>query len=292
MDAFIKRKIEERLSNQYSFKSAIEISGVGGGCINETFRITHNGAMFFCKINAATEFPHLFEAEAKGLQLLAQSATIRVPAIVAHFIEGNRQVLLLQWINQGERTDAFWKLFGQQLAALHSCSSEVFGLPEDNYMGSVPQSNKTHINWIDFFVEERLVPLVQQSRSKALISSTSESKFHSLFKKLNSVFPQESKPSLVHGDLWSGNFMCDENSRPVLIDPAVYYGHSCVDLGMSTLFGGFSAAFYDSYHYYSPLPSNHQEQWRVVNLYPLLIHLLLFGRSYLPQIESTLEQFA
>jgi fructosamine-3-kinase len=94
---------------------------------------------------------------------------------------------------------------------------------------------------------------------------------------------------LVHGDLWSGNFICDENHDPVLIDPAVYYGIAAVDLGMTTLFGGFSKEFYEAYAYHAPFPSNYEEQWRIAKLYPLLIHLILFGKSYLGEIEEILE---
>jgi fructosamine-3-kinase len=115
--------------------------------------------------------------------------------------------------------------------------------------------------------------------------------FESLFKKTGSLFNIE-KPSLLHGDLWSGNFMCNDRSLPVLIDPATYFGHRSMDLAMTTLFGGFDKAFYDSYNHYSSIPANYYEQWEVCNLYPLLIHLNLFGSGYLHSIERTLQRIA
>lgn len=158
-------------------------------------------------------------------------------------------------------------------------------------MGSIPQSNQPTNNWIDFFIQQRLQPLVEKSLSQKLLSSKHQTEFENLYKELPSIFEEEQKPSLLHGDLWSGNFMCNENSQPVLIDTAVYFGHPSIDLGMTTLFGGFRSAFYDAYNYHSSLPSNYKEQWEVCNLYPLLIHLLLFGRSYLSQIERTLHNY-
>lgn len=291
MDALVRSHIEQAVLTKFSSKGKVDFSPVGGGCINETYRVSTNGEMFFCKINSATKFPHLFEAERKGLVLIANSHTIRVPEVVDVLSIGEKQVLLMEWIKEGERTEAFWKNFGEQLAALHACSNTVYGLSEDNYMGSVVQQNKPHGSWIDFFIHQRLQPVLQQCMAKGLISSSANKKFETLYTLLPSLFPV-TKPALVHGDLWSGNFMCDENSHPVLIDPASYFGHPSVDLAMSTLFGGFRSGFYESYNYYSPLPSNYREQWTITNLYPLLIHLLLFGRSYLPQIESTLQQFA
>jgi protein-ribulosamine 3-kinase len=288
----IQSSIYHRLLELYQLKAGtIEFGSVGGGCINETYRISFNKQELFCKVNSATKFPHLFEKESHGLTLIGRQNVIRVPRVIDSFEALGKQVLLLEWINEGERTDAFWKKFGEQLAALHQFSNEYFGLKEDNYMGSVVQANQPTDKWTDFFVQQRLQPLVEQCAAQVLLSSTHLSRFEQLYKKLLSFFDDEQKPSLVHGDLWSGNFMCDENSEPVLIDTATYYGHPSVDLGMSTLFGGFRNRFYEAYHYHSPFPSNYKEQWEVCNLYPLLIHLILFGRSYLSQIEAILHRY-
>ena len=154
-------------------------------------------------------------------------------------------------------------------------------------MGIVPQKNSAEKEWSLFFQKHRLMPLVKYCLDKNLLSSKHENQFHDLYDKLPSIFNIE-EPSLLHGDLWSGNFMCNQYSEAVLIDPAVYFGHRSADLAMTTLFGGFDRSFYEAYHYHFPFPDNYQQQWDVCTLYPLLIHLLLFGKSYLHQIEETL----
>ena len=288
----IKSSILQKLKELFdSTTNEIQFGSVGGGCINETYSIRFGDRQLFCKVNSATKFPHLFEKEANGLKLIAQQNGIKVPGVINYFQTDNQQVLLLEWINEGERTENFWKSFGQQLANLHQVTNNFFGLNEDNYMGSVCQSNQPNTSWINFFIQQRLQLLVDRCLSQSLLVAEHQSQFEKLYKRLPSIFDAEQKPSLLHGDLWNGNFMCNQNNESVLIDTAVYYGHPSMDLGMTTLFGGFRSAFYEAYHYHSPLPANYKEQWEVCNLYPLLIHLFLFGRSYLSQIQHTLGHY-
>jgi fructosamine-3-kinase len=288
IQSFIQQKLKELFSNN---TNEISFSLVGGGCSNETYRISFGSQTFFCKINSATKFPHLFRKEANGLNLIARQKVIKVPNVIDCFEASGQQVLLLEWINEGERTESFWKRFGEQLAALHQVTNEHFGLKENNYMGSVPQLNHPSNNWIDFFIQYRLQPLIDKCLSQKLLAPKHQSQFENVYKQLPSIFNNEQKPALLHGDLWSGNFMCNQNSQPVLIDTAVYFGHPSIDLAMTTLFGGFRSGFYEAYNYHFPFPSNYEEQWEVCNLYPLLIHLLLFGRSYLSGIERTLHNY-
>jgi len=287
MNSELSNHIKEKLSF-----SKISITPVGGGSINETYRLETPGSRLFCKVNSSSEYPHLFALEKSGLEEVARQKLIRTPEVIDCFEWNGYQVLLLEWIGEGQRTDKFWNTFGLQLAALHQCTRENFGLHENNYMGSVPQVNHSSSSWPDFLVQQRLLPVIRMCTDKNLLTEKHRQKFEKLFTQIPELFENSNRPSLVHGDLWSGNFMCDENSQPVLIDPAVYYGHPSVDLAMSTLFGGFNKAFYDSYHHVSAFPKNYKEQWQVCNLYPLLIHLFLFGSSYLRQIEATLDGFA
>jgi len=268
-----------------------EIISTGGGCINQTYKITTDINHFFCKVNSASKFPHLFQKEKNGLALIEKQNIIKVPKVIDCGILDDQQILILEWIEEGTKDDQFWKIFGEQLASLHQISSEQFGLDEDNFMGSIPQSNKQHQSWISFFKEERLQPLVKTCISNKLLSLNHEAQFQFFYQRLPQIFNDE-KPALVHGDLWSGNFMCNNQGQPALIDPAIYFGHRSVDLGMTTLFGGFDKKFYDAYHYYHPLPINYKEQWKACNLYPLLIHLILFGKTYLAEIQQTLDRFA
>lgn len=263
---------------------------LGGGSINESYHVQYGDQQLFCKTNSATKFPHLFQCEKKSLELIAKQTTIHTPIIIDHFEAQDQQFLLQQWIKEGNRTEEFWRKFGEQLAALHKVTHAYHGLSEDNYMGSVPQQNTPHKLWSEFFVAMRLMPMIKRCVDKNQLDKNHLAQLDTVQKRLSSIFEEES-PSLLHGDLWSGNFMCIEDSEPVLIDPAVYFGHRSVDLGMTTLFGGFHPTFYEAYHHHYPLTSNYKEQWEVCNLYPLLIHLFLFGSGYLPQIERTLKQF-
>ena len=134
-------------------------------------------------------------------------------------------------------------------------------------------------------------PLVRLCSSNGLNSADQIKLFESLYNRLPDLFNEDEPPSLVHGDLWSGNFICNQEGQPVLIDPAVYFGHRSVDLAMTTLFGGFNPPFYEAYHYHYPFPDNYKMQWPVCNLYPLLIHVFLFGRAYLSQVDDILKRF-
>lgn len=265
---------------------------VGGGSINQCFRISAEGQQFFCKVNKLHEFPRLFETERRGLQLLSQQQVIGVPATRLFAAEPPYQILLLEWIEPGRADGQFWKLFGAQLAEIHHKTAQQFGLDHDNYMGSVPQSNRQMDDWNQFFVQQRLQPMVEKCSAQQLLSAADIRLFEKLYGKLKGIFPGSEPPSLLHGDLWSGNFICSSSGQPYLVDPAAYYGHRSIDLAMTTLFGGFDKSFYESYHHHYPFPQQHEEQWKICNLYPLLIHLLLFGKSYLRSIKQTLHQFS
>jgi protein-ribulosamine 3-kinase len=284
--------VQQKLTETFGpFNGELKYNLVGGGSINETLRISWPGRQVFCKINSATKFPRLFEKEKNGLEFIQKHERIKTASVINCFETSGQQVLILDWIEEGERSTGFWKKFGEKLATLHSVSNDRFGFLEDNYMGSVPQQNQWSDHWTEFFMSQRLQPLVSKCSGQAVLPNGLVDRFEKLYDVLPSIFNHNQKPALLHGDLWSGNFMCNKNSQPVLIDPAVYFGHPSVDLGMTTLFSGFSPEFYDAYNYHSPFPSNYKEQWEICNLYPLLIHLLLFGRSYLRQIERIVNEF-
>lgn len=271
--------------------SSFEFSLVGGGSVNQTCKVLINKKeKFFCKVNSASRFPLMFEREKSGLELLAFKKIIRVPAVIGIFIENDYQVLLLEWIDPGLKSDRFWRLFGEQLAGLHSFPCDYAGLHENNYMGTLPQSNSPSSNWIHFFIHQRLEPQINVALDKKLLQTTHKNQFEKLYKALPDIFPHNNL-SLLHGDLWSGNFLCDHTGLPVLIDPAVYQGHPSMDLAMTTLFGVFDPIFYEAYNHQLPFPPEHRLQWEICNLYPLLIHLNLFGKGYLQHIISTIQYY-
>jgi protein-ribulosamine 3-kinase len=270
--------------------SSSEFIPQSGGSINDTYQVlVGNGQKYFLKLNSSQEFPGLFLKEKSGVEYLGKQKIFPVPSVIACEDVSDTQLLLLEWINKGERHTAFWGNFGERLARLHRIKNDLFGFFDDNYMGALPQQNTFAKDWVCFFINSRISPLVQLALDKQLLTSKHVISFERLYKKLPVIFDNDG-PSLLHGDLWSGNFMCNAEGQPVLIDPAVYYGHRSMDLGMTILFGGFDRKFYEAYHYHYPLPSNHSAQWEVANLYPLLIHLNLFGSGYLSQIEGILKK--
>lgn len=261
---------------------------VAGG-INDCVRLKAGNRYFFAKINSAELFPNMFALEAEGLKLIRRSGTLAVPEVLGFGVAAGQQFLLLEWINAGSETSQAQEQLGIQLARLHRQSAQMFGLEYDNYIGSLPQANTLANSWTDFFITIRIQPLIEMAVSKNQAVSDLYDLFNSLFLRLPDLYPAE-VPALIHGDLWSGNFMIT-NNNPVLIDPAVYYGHREMDLAMTTLFGGFTNEFYAAYNAEFPLEKNWQDRLEIWNLYPLLVHLILFGSSYLPQIKSTLKKY-
>jgi protein-ribulosamine 3-kinase len=272
-------------------KQVTDLRPVGGGSINITSKlILDDGSPIFCKQNSAPKFPQLLSAEAAGLKIIAEQQLIRTPTVIDQWENDVDQYLLLEWIDEGAPDNAFWEDFGRKLAALHAVKGPSFGGLPDNYLGAVPQSNRWCAEWASFFLEERLLAVGRLCLNRGLLDTARLHLLASLERKLSAVFG-DGLPALLHGDLWSGNFLCPANGGAVLIDPAVYYGHPAMDLGMTTLFGGFDEPFYSAYHEVAPLPANHREQWELANLYPLLIHLYLFGRSYLSGIDEILKRY-
>ena len=288
----LQESIKAVITNQTAIQiSTISFSSVGGGSINQSFKITINKKeKIFCKINSATRFPLMFEKEKRGLELLHSRKVIRVPQVIGTFIDNDHQVLLLEYIDQGIRSEHFWTRFGEQLVALHSVQSNYAGLHEGNYIGALPQSNNTSSSWVDFFIYQRLEPQIAIAVDHKLLELQQQRKFEKLYKVLPEIFP-DNKLSLLHGDLWRGNFLCDGSGMPVVFDPAVYYGNPAIDLAMTTLFGGFDSGFYSAYNHLLPFPANHREQWEICNLYPLLVHLNLFGKGYLQSILPVIEYY-
>lgn len=271
--------------------SLLEVRPLSGGDINQVFRLClANSKDFVLKLNSKDHYPEMFEKEAAGLRLL-ESAGCRVPRVEMSFVEGSHQFLILEFIEEGRSGSTSWEGFGRQLATLHLKTNDTFGLEHDNYIGSLDQLNKRTENWIDFFISNRLEPLIRKASERNLLRGDHLKGFESLFSRLPQLIPEEN-PSLLHGDLWSGNLMFDKMGEPVFIDPAVYFGHREMDLAMTRMFGGFNESFLVSYNEIRPLEKGWEERIELHNLYPTLVHLVLFGSSYLSGIERTLRRFA
>ena len=286
-----KSGVEEKLASFLGKKTFINnTTSVGGGSINEAFKISTNQGPFFIKKNSAARLPQMFEKEALGIKLLCESKEIIVPEVIGFCKIDDSVFLILNYIEPGIIGSSFWDDFGTQLANLHRHTADNFGLNHDNYIGSLHQINKQHSTWSEFFRKERLEYQVKLARDNGKIGKETVAAFERLYIQLENIFPIES-PALLHGDLWSGNFMVHENGQPIIIDPAVYYGHREMDLGMSQLFGGFNQQFYTSYNNHYPLQKGWEERLQYCNLYPLLVHVNLFGGSYLQSVKAILKKF-
>jgi len=289
MNVELQKHIENEINQQFGFNNTFTWNSVGGGSINETYKILSNSISFFVKINTITIFKNGFDEEFFGLQFL-KANTVLVPKIICKGNFKKHIYLVLEWIESGIKTDLFWKNFAQQLVKLHQHKGNQFGLKSNNYMGELFQNNTFKNDFSAFFIENRLKPQVKLAVNSNKLQKGHIQNFENLYKELSSIFPNE-KPCAIHGDLWSGNFICNSKEQVVLIDPAVYYGHREIDVAMTTLFGGFSSNFYKYYNDFYPLEKGFENRKDIYNLYPLLIHLNLFGTSYLRSIETIITKF-
>lgn len=281
----IEKKINDKLNRNLKFNWQV----VNGGSINNTYKISSENFNYFVKTNVISIFKNGFKEEVLGLIFLKDQTAI-VPKIIIEGVFKNHCYLVLAFIDEAVKSIEFWKNFAIQLANLHKHTADQFGLNHKNFMGQLPQKNTFYNDFYTFFIENRLKPQVKLAFNKGLIQTKQLSQFENLYKQLPTIFPKE-KPSAIHGDLWSGNFISTQNNKAVFIDPAVYYGHREIDLAMSQLFGEFSQEFYNTYQEIYPLENNFNNRKDLYNLYPLLIHLNLFGTSYLNSIKSILSKF-
>ncbi|MCX7744371.1 MAG: fructosamine kinase family protein [Flavobacteriales bacterium] len=268
----------------------IELSRLGGGSINTAMSIKTNQGNFFVKFNDAAAYPDLFTQEAKNLELLRNTRTLHIPQVYSVFEYEGTSMLLMEFIEAGTPHYDFWRDFGIGLARIHKHTQPTFGLNYDNYIGSLKQINTPKTNWVEFFIECRLNPMLKLAVDNGKADEQLVKKFEALYLRLDEIFPQEA-PALLHGDLWSGNCMADMDGDPVIYDPAVYYGHREMDLAMSSLFGGFEEAFYEAYNEEFPLEKNWQQRLSICNLYPLLVHVNLFVGSYIQSVKNIVSRF-
>jgi protein-ribulosamine 3-kinase len=287
MQEKIKNKIESAISDKI-----ISQKSILGGCMNDSVIFsTKSGKSFFIKTN--NNFTNdMFLCESNGLNELSKAKVIRVPEV----IYVSEDFLILENILQNTKSKTFWEDFGRAFAMLHKYSNKTFGFYEDNYIGSTPQLNVTSesesTNWTEFYFNQRLLVQFQLAEQKGYAGTQLRDAFLRLENKLDSILTGiNSLPSLLHGDLWSGNFIPDELGNVCLIDPAVYYGHREADLAMTKLFGGFDNKFYDAYNEEFPLDDGYNYRENIYKLYHVLNHLNLFGSGYYQQAVSLITYY-
>ena len=266
-----------------------KITPLSGGSINAAYCVSHSNRNWFIKINDKEKYPGMFEAEAKGLALLKKSDFI-IPGIIAYGEHLDYSYLILDFIDTLSEQQMNWPLFGKNLAKMHQLSNDVFGLDYQNYIGSLEQKNNSAITWEEFYANQRILALSESAFNLGLLSNTEIKSAERLCAKLQDLLPKES-PSLLHGDLWQGNLLCNKDSQPVLIDPAVYYGHREMDLAMLFLFGSIPNDSILEYELTYPLEKGWKKRMDIHQLYPLLVHLILFGESYFGSVNSILKKY-
>lgn len=287
----IQRSATHLLSDVLGHNYKVEgFHPVSGGCINAAGRLDTDQGPFFIKWNNATAYPGMFAAEKAGMEALYAPQVIRVPQMIGVGEAGAEDFLLMEWLESAPQQANFFTHFGRQLAALHRHTHVQYGFSQDNYIGSLPQSNRWHDDWITFFITERLSPQIAQAREGGFFDGAVDKKFDRLYNVLPELLPEE-PPSLLHGDLWSGNYLVGPEGEPCLVDPAVYYGHREMELAFTGLFGGYPAAFYQAYEEEWPLTPGFAERKDVYNLYPLLVHVNLFGSSYAGSVHRIIRKF-
>jgi fructosamine-3-kinase len=263
---------------------------VTGGCVSRAARVRgEDGREFFVKWAPDEASARSFVEEEFALERLGATRTVHVPRVQAR---GGRW-LMLEWLNGGSATIEGWEAFGQALARMHRTRKEKYGWPRGNYIGALPQGNEQHNNWAEFFRTQRLEPQLFRAKSGGHFDGGDMLAFARLFAALPELLAPaaEDGPSLLHGDLWIGNACGLADGSIAAIDPATYYGHREVDLAMADLFGGFPREFYTAYDAeWSVQTSGLQQRRAVYQLYYLLVHVNMFGGSYVSSCRRAVEQ--
>ncbi len=260
---------------------------VAGGSINQTHCLSDGQRTYFVKLNRANKVG-MFEAEALGLQEMAASKSIRVPTPLCWGVAAESSYIVLEWMTFEQGSVSAWIEMGQRLANLHRAThSWGFGWPRNNTIGDTPQINAWSDDWAQFFMKHRIGYQLQLAQRRGGHFPQAEQLLYAIPAILSGHTPQ---PSLVHGDLWSGNAGFSQDEEPLIFDPAVYYGDREVDLAMTELFGGFPEAFYQGYQMAWPLDPNYEKRKVLYNLYHILNHFNLFGGSYAHQAERMMQQ--
>jgi protein-ribulosamine 3-kinase len=266
---------------------------LSGGDINDAFEVElMSGVKVFLKTNAAAP-ASMFPAEAAGLEWLRAAGALRVPEVLA--VSNGREdepgFLVLELLTPGQPQRDFDQRLGRGLAELHRFGAPRYGWERSNFIGTLPQRNQAHDSWADFFWYERLEPQLLRAVAAGQASQRMRSGFDRLASKLTQLVGPEEPPSRLHGDLWGGNLHIDPAGEPCLIDPAAYGGHREVDLAMMRLFGGFGESAFRAYDEVWPLSPGYAERIALYQLYPLLVHVNLFGGSYVESVERSLARY-
>jgi len=294
--------MSQQSQEQYQFISAILSKHIGakaaiddlqffyGGNFNLAVRVKTGASEYFIKWTQG-EHRGLFEAEANNLQLIKKTDAIDVPSVLGVGSLDEKEYLMMECIQSSEKSGHYWSDFGGKLAHLHQHNAvQGHGLDYDNYLGAAQQVNAWELNGVQFFIQNRLKKQVDNALYHRKISAEMEAQFEALYEKLPNLIPNESS-ALLHGDLWSGNAMVNAKGEITLVDPCTYYGLREAELAFTTMFGGFPTEFYEAYHRTFPIETDFHKRIPLYNLYPLMVHVNLFGEGYLPAVNKILSSY-
>jgi fructosamine-3-kinase len=292
----LKTEFLHHLQSELSLikNKSVQITGfkqVFGDDINTTYTVTTNEERYFIKLNI-TNYTDIFQKEMDGLLLLRSAGTcLKIPEPILNGTFGQQSFLLMEYLEKGPESKALWQQLATGLAQLHQTTQNHFGLDCSNYIGSILQNNTPANTWTDFYAHQRILPLMHQAYDQHKCTRADIQLAEQFCNKLPALIPEE-PPAMLHGDLWSGNRMFTSNREAAIYDPAVYFGHREMDIAMTLLFGGFDMYFYTIYNEVFPLESGWRERIDICQLYPLLVHLILFGGHYYNAVKSILEKYA
>lgn len=269
--------------------SELEFRPVAGGCINNGGRLQAAGQEpLFLKFNLGAP-ADMFAAEAEGLRAMHATGAIVVPEPLAV----SESFLLTSWLEAGSQSKDWAERFAQDLAGMHRSQSESYGFERDNFIGSTVQKNAWAGAWVEFYRSQRLDFQWRLWRKKSTVSASLQASFDRLLNRLDELLALDNEaPCLLHGDLWSGNWMTVSGGRTAIYDPACYYGCRETDLAMTELFGALPAAFYQAYHEAWPLNPGYEQRRDLYHLYHMLNHANLFGSSYMSSVRSIIQRYS
>ncbi len=266
------------------------VESIAGGHISLATRfVGDDGRDLFVKHNPDAP-AGMFAAEADGLRWLAEAGAVRTPTVQG-FNDAAPQFIALEWIAPGTPAGDHDEQLGRGLASLHRAGAASFGAVRGNFIATLPQNNASHDDWPSFYGTCRLAPMVRRARDTGRLDTATSDRFERLIGRLHDLCGPPEPPARLHGDLWSGNALVDAQGQPALIDPAVYGGHREMDLAMMRMFGGFSPTVFAAYSEAHPLSEGADERLALCQLFPLLVHVVIFGGGYVNQLAAALRRY-
>ncbi|MFA1821623.1 fructosamine kinase family protein [Virgibacillus oceani] len=287
----MQRLFEKTLKQIQEDSTVQSIQPVSGGDINEAYYVRSENRAFFVKLNRSVNMA-FFESEKKGLERLRQTNTIHVPNVYGIYTDEYNKLpmLWMEWIT-GEKSKSTDDLLGERLAAMHQTKGKAFGLDGKSFIGKLEQDNQMVDSWLSYYRDYRLAGQLEIGINRKTVTGKRQEMLKALMERINRWIPEKPLPSLLHGDLWGGNWMVGEEGNPYLIDPSILYGDHEFEIAFTELFGGFSQRFYDSYTSVFPLFDTYYDKKPLYQLYFLLVHLNMFGESYGPSVDRILQRY-